>query len=106
MVLISDGIDTGGIGRRVQRGESLDEATLESLESLDAPINTLAVADDEGLVDVAVARVLRDDFAFVHNKVSVDVDLQVIGLEDTTIPVTLRREARTASDPPDLGDRR
>ncbi|MGM0555407.1 MAG: glutamine amidotransferase [Myxococcota bacterium] len=92
VVVVSDGIDTGGIGRRVPRGESLDDATLSALEDLDAPINTLAVADDDGLKDVAVARVLHDDFAFVHNKVSIDVDLQVIGLEDTVIPVSLRRE--------------
>jgi uncharacterized membrane protein len=92
VVVISDGIDTGGIGRRVHRGESLDDTTLSALEELDAPINTLSVADDDGLKDVAVARVLHDDFAFVHNKVSIDVDLQVIGLEDTTIPVSLRRE--------------
>jgi uncharacterized membrane protein len=92
VVVISDGIDTGGIGRRVHRGESLDDTTLSALEELDAPINTLSIADDDGLKDVAVARVLHDDFAFVHNKVSIDVDLQVIGLEDTTIPVSLRRE--------------
>ncbi len=92
LVVLSDGIDTGAIGRRVQRGEAIDEATLDQLESLDAPVNTLAAASSEGLRDVAITRVLHDDFAFIHNKVSIDVDLQIIGMQETTFPVELRRE--------------
>lgn len=94
VVVVSDGIDTGAIGRRIKRGEDIDEATLDLLEELNSPINTLAAASEEGLRDVAVARVLHDDFAFVHNKVSIDVDLQVVGMEATTFPVQLRREGK------------
>jgi uncharacterized membrane protein len=94
LVLAGDGIDTGALGRRLQRGEDLDQTTLEQFESLGAPINTLAVASSEGLRDVAVARVLHDDFAFVHNKVSIEVDLQVIGMGQTSFPVELRREGQ------------
>ncbi|MFW5968313.1 MAG: glutamine amidotransferase, partial [Persicimonas sp.] len=92
IVLLSDGIATGAIGRRVARGEELDEATRQQLQSLDAPINTRAAASSEGLRDVAITDVLHDDFAFVHNKVSVDVRLQVIGMDKRTIPVQLRRD--------------
>jgi uncharacterized membrane protein len=94
LVVLSDGIDTGAIGRRIQRGEDIDEGTLALIDELDSPVNTLATASAEGLRDVAVARVLHDDFAFVHNKVSVDVDLQVVGMQATTFPLQLRREGK------------
>ncbi|MFU8806675.1 MAG: glutamine amidotransferase, partial [Bradymonadaceae bacterium] len=92
VVVLSDGVDTGAIGKRVRRGETLDETTLDFLARLDAPINTLAAASSEALKDVAIARVLHDDFAFVHNTITVDVELQVIGLGATSFPVTLRRD--------------
>lgn len=105
VIVLSDGIDTGAIGRRVHRGEPLDEASIESLKRLNAPINTLAAASAEGLKDVSVARVLHDDFAFVHNSISIDVEIQSIGIDQNNIPVTLRRDgeilqARTAEFAP------
>ncbi|MBA2665257.1 MAG: hypothetical protein H0U74_23415 [Bradymonadaceae bacterium] len=93
VVVLSDGIDTGAIGRRVRRGEPLDDVTLASLRRLGAPINTLAAASAEGLRDVAIARVLHDDFAFVHNSISVDVEIQAIGMDQTSFPVSLRRDS-------------
>lgn len=95
VVILSDGIDTGAMGRRTARGESLDQASLDLLESIDAPVHTLAAAGAEGLRDAAVSRVLHDDFAFVHNKVSVDVEIQAIGMDREPIPVTLRRNGQT-----------
>ena len=94
VVILSDGLDTGAIGRRTARGEDLDLGSRQLLESLDAPIHTLAAAGEEGLRDAAVSRVLHDDFAFVHNKVSVDVELQAIGMGTKSIPVTLRRDGQ------------
>lgn len=92
LVLVSDGIDTGALGRRIQRGEALDQTTLELIEKLDVPINTLAAASSESLRDVAITRVHHDDFAFIHNKVGIDVDLQIVGLDTARVPVELRRE--------------
>lgn len=94
IILLSDGIDTGALGRRIQRGEALDQATREVLAGLNAPLNTLAAATAESLRDVAITRVHHDDFAYIHNKVSIDVDLQIIGLEAATVPVELRREGQ------------
>ncbi len=94
VIVVSDGIDTGAIGRRIHRGEDIDQGTLGLVGELDSPINTLATASSQGLRDVAVTRVLHDDFAFVHNKVSIDVDLQVVGMGKTTFPVELRREGK------------
>lgn len=92
LVVISDGTDTGEIGERTRRDEELDAVTLEAVKSLQAPINTVAVATPDALTDVAITRVVRDDFAFVHNKVSVEVRLQVVGVEPTSFPVKLIRD--------------
>jgi uncharacterized membrane protein len=106
VVVISDGIDTGAIGQRVAPGESLDEATRRLLKSLEAPVNTVAAATDDGIKDVAIAEVRHDDFAFVHNKVSIEVTVQVVGMGDTSFPVQLRRrgellQTRTLEVTPD-----
>ena len=92
IVLVTDGTDTAAIGDRTRRDEKLDEATRELARSFGAPINTINASDDAELVDVAIRRVLRDDFAFVHNKVSVDVDVRVVGLDPTSFPVKLLRD--------------
>lgn len=91
VIVYSDGIDSGAMGNRTRRGEALDSTSKSFVESLGVPINTVAAASQEGLRDVAIARVMRDDFAFVHNKVSVDVEVQVIGVPEQPLTVTLAR---------------
>lgn len=91
-VIISDGIDNGELGERVRRGEPLDAETLALLEQLDVPVHTVATAQEGEIRDVAVARVVRDDFAFVRNAVSVVAELEVLGVQDSPLTVTLRRE--------------
>lgn len=92
IIVLSDGIDTGAIGRRVQRNEELDQISAEFLTAFQAPIHTLATASNQGLRDAAISHVLHDDFAFVHNTISVDVELQFAGLPTQSVPVTLRRD--------------
>lgn len=91
-VLVSDGIDRGALGGRVAPGEALDAVTTQTLDDLGVPVHTVATAREGALRDVAVRRVLRDDFAFVRNAVSVSVDLRSIGYEGRTVDVTLYRE--------------
>jgi len=91
-VIVSDGIDSGLLGGRVRRGEALDQETVVFVERLGVPLHVRATASDEGLKDLSVEQVLYDDFAFVRNKVSVDVVLRVVGFEPETIPVELKRE--------------
>lgn len=91
-VLVTDGIDSGQLGGRVRQGQKLDETTGGFLTRLDVPVHVLATADDDGLKDLSVERVLYDDFAFVRNKVSFDVVLRVVGFEPARIPVNLYRE--------------
>ncbi|MEM1349966.1 MAG: hypothetical protein AAGI01_15505, partial [Myxococcota bacterium] len=59
LVVVTDGIDTGAMGRRTRRGEELDQGTAGKLGSLGVPVNTLAVARAEGLRDVAIAKHAR-----------------------------------------------
>jgi hypothetical protein len=92
VVLVSDGIDNGGLGARVRRGEELDAETLEFLDSFDAPVHTVATARAGEVRDVAIQRVIRDDFAFVRNAVGLIAELKVLGYEDGVVNVTLRRE--------------
>lgn len=92
IVLVSDGIDNGELGARVRRGEPLDAETLEMLGAFDAPVHTVATADVGDVRDVAIERVIRDDFAFVRNAVAIEAELKVLGYDDGVINVTLRRE--------------
>lgn len=94
VVIVSDGTDTGGIGARTKRGETLDEQSIGALASLGAPVNTLAAGQSSELKDVAIRRVKHDDFAFVHNKVAIDVDLQVVGFDGASLSLTLERDGR------------
>ncbi len=94
VIVLSDGLDSGAIGRRTKRGEELDVTSQALLAELEAPINTVAAGRAEGLKDVAISRILHEDFGFVHNKLSVQVELQVIGMSEMSFPVTLRREGQ------------
>lgn len=105
VVIVSDGIDNQTLAGRVRRGDVLDEATRQLVASLGAPLHTVAAAREGELRDVAIDRVLHDDFAFVRNAVKVEVDVRALGMEATTIPVTLSRmgqplQTRTVSIEP------
>ncbi len=91
-VVISDGIDNGELGSRVMRGEPLDAETLEFVSGLGVPVHTVATAQAGEIRDVSVTRVVRDDFAFVRNAVAVTAELEVLGVTESSITVTLRRE--------------
>ena len=97
LVLISDGIDRGRLGRRSRSGEALDSATREWLTKLDIPIHTVSVSGVNHVLDVSIEEVLHDDFAFVHNKVSVDVSVKIQGIRLRTLPVTLKRQGEIIS---------
>ena len=91
IILLSDGIDTGTLSQRVHRGESLDGDTRDFLASLEVPIHTFATAEADQIRDIAISNVLHDDFAFVRNTVSVITEVRVLGVEPSTIPVSLYR---------------
>ena len=88
VILISDGIDTGRIGRG-----PLDADTRKTLEALAAPVHTVLVGESE-LRDLSVAAVLADDFAFVRTPVKLEALLRHSGLGGRVVEVSLLRDGR------------
>ncbi len=89
MVLFSDGADNAGL-----EGEpgKLGKAAVERLEGIGVPVNTVNVAAGSAFVDIAIVDVIADEFAFVHNTISIEVQVEVTGIAGTTVPLTLKRE--------------
>ena len=95
IVLLSDGQDNGRLA--AVTGE-LDADTRDFLRTLDAPVHTLTVGKP-GLRDVAIARVLADQFAFARTAVEVEARVQILGAQAAGwagrhLPVTLRRDGQ------------
>ncbi|HKE19811.1 MAG TPA: glutamine amidotransferase [Kofleriaceae bacterium] len=88
IILISDGIGTGDFAEGAGLGAARD-----FLRSLDARVHT-AWAARPGLKDVAVSRILADEFAFARTVVKVEVVLRSTGYGARRIPVTLSSDGR------------
>ena len=86
VVLVSDGIDTGRIGRG-----PLDADTRKTLEAIAAPVHTVLIGESE-LRDLSVAAVLADDFAFVRTPVKLEAILRHSGLAGRIVEVSLLRD--------------
>jgi uncharacterized membrane protein len=88
VVLVSDGIDTGRVGRG-----PLDGETRKTLSALEAPVHTVLVGESE-LRDLSVAAVLADDFAFVRTPIKLEAVIRQNGLGNRQVEVTLTRDGR------------
>ncbi|MGD0835971.1 MAG: hypothetical protein ABSB49_04910 [Polyangia bacterium] len=88
VIVISDGIDTGRIGRG-----PLDGETRRTLEALAAPVHTVLVAE-KALRDLSISSVLADDFAFVRTPVKLVATLAHQGLDARMVDVSLLRDGR------------
>jgi uncharacterized membrane protein len=88
VVIVSDGIDTGRIGRGPLDGESR-----KILATLGVPVHTVFVGERE-LRDLSVAAVLADDFAFVRTPIKLEAVIRASGLPRRQIEVTLTRDGR------------
>ena len=88
IVLISDGAATGSFDE-----DSGDGAVRDFLRSLDTRVHTVWAAR-EGLKDVAVARVMADEFAFVRTVVRIDAVIRTTGLGARRVPVTLSTDGQ------------
>jgi hypothetical protein len=87
VILLSDGADN------VDLAQGLAGRPREVLASLGVPVTTVAVGKG-GLIDLAIANVQVDDFAFVRNSVSADVDVHARGFKGQSVQVVLRREGQ------------
>jgi uncharacterized membrane protein len=94
VIVLSDGVDNGRLGAALG-DKGLDVESTDFVKSLDTPIHGAWVGRP-GLTDVAIARVLADDFAFVRTSVTVEAVVRVVGRgpkwEGKTVAVTLRRD--------------
>jgi len=88
IVVISDGAATGRFGEGVQDG-----ATQDFLAALGVKVHTVW-AGRNGLVDLAVARIDADDFAFVRTAVKIEAVLRTTGVAPTEVPVVLKRDGQ------------
>ena len=88
VVLISDGAATGGFGE-----DSGDGALRDFLRSLDTRVHTVWAART-GLKDVAVAKVMADEFAFVRTVVRIDAVIRTTGMPAREVPVTLSTDGQ------------
>lgn len=88
VVLISDGASTGGFDE-----DSGDGAVRDFLRSLDTRVHTVWAARP-GLQDVAVAKVMADEFAFVRTVVRIDAVIRTTGLPARQVPVTLSTDGQ------------
>ena len=88
IVMISDGVSTGGFDE-----DSGDGAVRDFLRSLDTRIHTVWAARP-GLKDIAVAKVMADEFAFVRTVVRIDAVIRTTGLPARSVPVTLSTDGQ------------
>lgn len=88
IVVVSDGVATGGLEDGAEDGASRD-----FLRSLETRVHTAWVGRS-GLKDVAVSRVYADEFAFVRTVVRVEAVIQSTGFEKRRIPVTLSSDGK------------
>ena len=91
VVLISDGADTSGLGTALTAG------LRDDVQKLQAPLHTVSVGEAEAWKDIALDRVIADEFAFVRNKVSLDVIVRHKGFAGTTLPLTLKEDGRVVA---------
>lgn len=87
VILFSDGVDNadlaGGLGGRPK----------QMLEQLGVPVTTVAVGKG-GLTDLAIEAVKVDDFAFVRNSITAEVEIHGRGFADQAVQVVLKREGQ------------
>lgn len=87
VILLSDGADN------VDLAQGLAGRVRATLEEFGAPISTVAVGQG-GLADLSIEGVKVDDFAFVRNSITVEVEVRARGFGGQTTQVVLRREGQ------------
>jgi uncharacterized membrane protein len=83
VILYSDGADTEGL---------TVEAAQRKASKLGAPIYAVGFSRESSAPDLAVRRIIGDDFAFVHNTVTLDAEIEQRGLDVSRVTVTLKKD--------------
>jgi len=90
VIWFSDGADNTDLA------QGLTARAKTSLKDLGVPVSTVAVGQG-GLKDLAIDAVRVDDFAFVRNSVTAEVEVHARGFSGQSVPVVLRREGQTVA---------
>ncbi|MGV3624485.1 MAG: glutamine amidotransferase [Archangium sp.] len=85
VILFSDGTDNADLA------SGLGERPKAMLAQLGVPVSTVVVGKG-GLTDLSIDAVKVDDFAFVRNSISADVEVHARGFKDQAVQVVLKRE--------------
>lgn len=90
VILFSDGADNADLS------SGLSGRPKQVLEQLGVPVSTVSVGR-EGLTDLSIDAVRVDDFAFVRNSISADVEVHGRGFADQAVQVVLKREGQVVT---------
>jgi len=93
VVLFSDGADNGELA------QGLNGRAKAVLEGFGVPVSTVAVGQG-GLKDLAIEAVKVDDFAFVRNSLTAEVEVRARGFSGQATQAVLRREGRVVASAP------
>lgn len=83
IILFSDGVDNADLA------SGLTERPKQMLENLGVPVTTVAVGKG-GLTDLAIEAVKVDDFAFVRNSITAEIEVHARGFADQGVSVVLK----------------
>lgn len=98
LLVLSDGIERGGLRRSLQEGG--DEALKRALSPLALPVYTASPGRDDGFVDLSIEDLKYNEFAFLRQPFTVQATLKARGLAGTSTTVRLSSGGAT------LGSRR
>src|SRR5712675_1237413 len=87
LVVASDGADNAELS------EGVTPQAAAELQKLNAPVFALPIGA-QALKDLAIDKVVVDDFAFVRSQVTVEVTVSARGFPSTDVPLVVKREGQ------------
>ncbi|HKB77475.1 MAG TPA: hypothetical protein VKC58_12825, partial [Myxococcales bacterium] len=90
LVVASDGADNAELS------EGVTPQAAAELQKLNAPVFALPIGA-QALKDLAIDKVVVDDFAFVRSQVTVEVTVSARGFPSTDVPLVLKREGQVVA---------
>jgi len=87
VILASDGADNAELA------EGMTGAAASELGKLRAPVFALPIGA-QAVKDLAIEKVVVDDFAFVRSQLTIDVTVTARGFPSTDVPLVVRREGQ------------
>ena len=93
VIVFSDGADNGELA------QGLNGRAKQVLQDFGVPVSTVAVGQG-GLKDLAIDNIKVDDFAFVRNSITAEVEVRARGFSNQATQAVLRREGRVVASAP------